>query len=203
MNTGAAGVIHNDNTLGAIATYPGVDEVMSTAIDPLAGIYRSGLMWFDQRNGIATRGFDQVEGIKDQDRPPSRRAADSAASRSSASRRPSRSATACGWMPISTVARMRTSPPSTARSSNCGRPMPMATAGTLVGTRTTSTINGQPGTYYFRTDDPDVIADPNNPTKPVFVPNAKYILVFKPGNGTGPSSFSSPVPTLCTPASPG
>ena len=37
---------------------------MSTAIDPLAGIYRSGLMWFDQRNGTATRGFDQVEGIK-------------------------------------------------------------------------------------------------------------------------------------------
>ena len=55
----------------------------------------------------------------------------------------------------------------------------------LVGTRVTSTINGQPGTYYFRTDDADVRADPANPTKPVFVPNAKYILVFKPGNGTG------------------
>ena len=35
--------IHNDNTLGSVVTYPGVDEVASTATDPLDGIYRSGL----------------------------------------------------------------------------------------------------------------------------------------------------------------
>ena len=49
----------------------------------------------------------------------------------------------------------------------------------LVGTRTTSTINGQPGTYYFRTDDPDVIGGDG---EPAFVDNASYVLVFKPGD---------------------
>ena len=53
---------HNENTLGSVVTYPGVDEIASSAMDPYSGINRNGLMWFDQNTGVATRGFDQVVG---------------------------------------------------------------------------------------------------------------------------------------------
>ena len=53
---------HNENTLGSVVTYPGVDEIASSAMDPYTGINRNGLMWFDQNTGVATRGFDQVIG---------------------------------------------------------------------------------------------------------------------------------------------
>ena len=45
-----------------MVTYPGVDEIASSAMDPYSGINRNGLMWFDQNTGVATRGFDQVVG---------------------------------------------------------------------------------------------------------------------------------------------
>ena len=53
---------HNENTLGSVVTYPGVDEIAASAMDPYSGINRNGLMWFDQNTGVATRGFDQVVG---------------------------------------------------------------------------------------------------------------------------------------------
>ena len=55
----------NENTLGSVVTYPGVDEIASSAMDPYSGINRNGLMWFDQNTGVATRGFDQVIGADD------------------------------------------------------------------------------------------------------------------------------------------
>ena len=56
---------HNENTLGSVVTYPGVDEIAASAMDPYSGINRNGLMWFDQNTGVATRGFDQVVGDQD------------------------------------------------------------------------------------------------------------------------------------------
>ena len=91
---------HNENTLGSVVTYPGVDEIASSAMDPYSGINRNGLMWFDQNTGVATRGFDQVVGDAGQPRPRrSRRAAGWVRSRCWASRRRWRSATGCGWTP--------------------------------------------------------------------------------------------------------
>ena len=59
---------HNENTLGSVVTYPGVDEIASSAMDPYSGINRNGLMWFDQNTGVATRGFDQVSVTDDTSR---------------------------------------------------------------------------------------------------------------------------------------
>ncbi len=52
---------HYENTLGGIATYPGVPQVASTAMDPLAAIRVAGLGWFSLANGAAQRGYNHTD----------------------------------------------------------------------------------------------------------------------------------------------
>jgi len=178
QNIGEAGVIHNDNTLGAVATYPGVDEVMSTAIDPLTGIYRSGLMWFDQRNGTATRGFDQVEGLKNVGSAAFQKGGGLGGVALLGVAAPVEIGNRV-WLDADLNGRQDPDEPAIDgavvelwTADAAGSPV------TKIGERTTATINGQPGTYYFRTDDTDIMVGANaNP----FVPNGSYTLVFRAG----------------------
>ncbi|WP_114423434.1 SdrD B-like domain-containing protein [Nocardioides houyundeii] len=54
------GVNHWDNTLGGVAAYPGLQEVASTAMDPLGAIRVSGLSWFSVDDGQTLRGYNQT-----------------------------------------------------------------------------------------------------------------------------------------------
>ena len=152
---------------------------MSTAIDPLTGIYRSGLMWFDQRNGIATRGFDQVEGIKTIGSATFQKGGGLGGVALLAVAAPVEIGNRV-WLDADLNGRQDADEPAIN-----GAVVELWTADDngepdeLVATRTTSTINGQPGTYYFRTDDPDVAGADG---APAFVDNTSYVLVFKPGS---------------------
>lgn len=53
-----SGYTHRDNALGSVVAYPGLDELASTAFDPLSGIRLSGLSWFDTLHGTALRGYE-------------------------------------------------------------------------------------------------------------------------------------------------
>ena len=52
---------HYENTLGGVATYPGVPQVASTAMDPLGAIRLAGLEWFSLTNGAAQRGYNHTD----------------------------------------------------------------------------------------------------------------------------------------------
>ena len=52
---------HYENTLGGVATYPGVPQVASTAMDPLSAIRLAGLEWFSLANGAAQRGYNHTD----------------------------------------------------------------------------------------------------------------------------------------------
>ena len=52
---------HYENTLGGVATYPGVPQVASTAMDPLGAIRLAGLQWFSLTNGAAQRGYNHTD----------------------------------------------------------------------------------------------------------------------------------------------
>ena len=60
QNLGTGGN-HYENTLGGIATYPGVPQVASTAMDPLGAIRLAGLEWFSLANGAAQRGYNHTD----------------------------------------------------------------------------------------------------------------------------------------------
>ena len=116
----------------------------------------------------------------------SRRAAVSAPSRSSGSVPRSRSATASGWTLTSTAGRTPTSPPSTVHPWSCGPTTETVRPLCLIGATTTATIDGQPGTYYFRSDDPALQNVPCAGQDPVsFTQNAAYIVVFPRRDGPG------------------
>lgn len=175
------GRIHNENTLGAVATYPGVDEVATTAIDPGAGIYRSGVMWFDQRDGHATRSFDQVDGMKDRDNPAFQKGGGLGAIAVLGVAAPVEIGNRV-WLDADLNGRQDADEPAIN-----GAIVELWTADAqgapadLLGTRTTSTIDGQPGTYYFRSDDADIAFNPDTPDVPAFVDDSEYVLIFRPG----------------------
>lgn len=181
QNRGLGG-IHNENTLGSVATYPGVDEVATTAIDPGPGLYRSGVMWFDQRNGTATRYFDQVKGKKDNKEPAFQKGGGLGSVALLGVAAPVEIGNRV-WLDADLNGRQDADEPAID-----GAVVELWTADAqgnpdqLVGTRTTATIDGQPGTYYFRSDDPDIMADPDDPAKPAFVDEGEYVLVFKAGD---------------------
>ncbi len=54
------GANHWENTLGAVVTYPGVQQVASTSMDPLNQIRVTGLSWFSLGNGAVQRGYNQT-----------------------------------------------------------------------------------------------------------------------------------------------
>lgn len=51
---------HQDVPLGSVVSYPGVNQVMSTAFDPLGSIRVSGAMWFNPTNGAPVRGYEHT-----------------------------------------------------------------------------------------------------------------------------------------------
>lgn len=171
---------HNEIGLGAVTSYPGSRELATTAMDPLADAYNTGLMWFDQRNGTATRGIDLVPGGGGgAGRPSFQKSGGLGAAALLAVAAPVEIGNRV-WLDADLNGRQDADEPAingavvelwTADAG--GQPVDK------IATRTTATIDGQPGTYYFRSDDSDVIAANN--AHP-FVPNASYVLVFQTGS---------------------
>ncbi|GAA3896224.1 hypothetical protein GCM10022381_42100 [Leifsonia kafniensis] len=171
---------HNENALGSVTSYPGSREVATTAMDPLSTAYRTGIMWFDERTGAATRGIDLVA---------------KGATRGSTSFQKSGGLGGTAllalaapveignrvWLDADLNGRQDADEPAIN-----GAVVELWTADVegkpadKIATRTTATVDGQAGTYYFRTDDPDVTAATN--AHP-FVANASYVLVFPAGSG--------------------
>ena len=136
-------------------------------------------MWFDQRNGTATRGFDQVEGIKSTGSAAFQKGGGLGGVALLAVAAPVEIGNRV-WLDADLNGRQDADEPAIN-----GAVVELWTADAngdadeLVASRTTSTINGQPGTYYFRTDDPDVTGADG---APAFVDNSSYVLVFKAGS---------------------
>lgn len=173
--------IHFENTLGSVMTYPGIDEVGVTAIDPGPGVYRSGIMWFDQRDGTATRYFDQVDGVKDIANPAFEKGGGLGAIALLGVAAPVEIGNRV-WLDADLNGRQDADEPAiNGAVVEIYEKNADGSRGALIGTRVTQTIDGQGGTYYFRSDDAYVATDPANPNKPALVRNADYELVFKPG----------------------
>ena len=137
-----------------MVTYPGVDEIASSAMDPYTGINRNGLMWFDQNTGVATRGFDQVIGAADT----TSETFQKGGGLGSVALLGVASPVEIGnrvWLDADLNGRQDPDEPAIN-----GAPVQLWSADEagapecLIGTTSTATINGQPGTYYFRSDTP-------------------------------------------------
>ena len=63
------GTNHYENTLGSVATYPGVPEVASTAMDPLDAVRLTGTTWFSLDDGTPERGYEHTRDPGAGDRP--------------------------------------------------------------------------------------------------------------------------------------
>lgn len=64
------GANHWENSLGSVAVVPGIDQVLSTSMDPLARARVSGLTWFSAGTGANSAGYTQTcssEGCYGQD----------------------------------------------------------------------------------------------------------------------------------------
>ena len=180
------GANHNESTLGSVVTYPGVDEIASSAMDPYTGINRNGLMWFDQNTGVATRGFDQVSGEADT----TSETFQKGGGLGSVALLGVASPVEIGnrvWLDADLNGRQdpgRAGDQRRARSS-CGPPTTAGAPECLIGTTSTATINGQPGTYYFRSDTPALqnVALRRDRRPVSFTTNASYVVVFPSGAG--------------------
>ncbi|WP_345069906.1 DUF5979 domain-containing protein [Leifsonia kafniensis] len=175
------GTSHNENALGAVVTYPGMGNgVATTAIDPRSGAYRSGLMWFDQDTGIADHGIDLMAGTGANGAPRFQKAGGLGGVALLAVAAPVEIGNRV-WLDADLNGRQDADEPAIN-----GAEVQLWTADVegnpvdKVATRTTKTVDGQPGTYSFRTDDADVTAATN--THP-FVANASYVLVFPANSG--------------------
>ncbi len=63
------GTNHYENTLGSVATYAGVPEVASTAMDPLDAVRLTGTTWFSLDDGTPERGYEHTRDPGAGDRP--------------------------------------------------------------------------------------------------------------------------------------
>ena len=188
------GGTHNENTLGSVVTYPGVDEIASSAMDPYSGINRNGLMWFDQNTGVATRGFDQVIGASDT----TSETFQKGGGLGSVALLGVASPVEIGnrvWLDADLNGRQDPDEPAIN-----GAPVQLWTADAagapqcLIGTTTTATVDGQPGTYYFRSDTPALqdVACPATGVPVSFTTNASYVVLFPgPGDADGPTGTTA------------
>lgn len=176
--------IHNEIALGSVVTYPGVEEVASTATDPLDGLYRSGIGWWDQSTGAMTRGFDQVRGTGDRGSTNFQKGGGLGSVALLGVAAPVEIGNRV-WLDADLNGRQDADEPAID-----GAPVQLWTADEndapqcLIGETTTATINEQPGTYYFRSDDPDLQGVACDGADDVsFTPVGDYVVVFPEGTG--------------------
>ena len=174
---------HNENTLGSVVTYPGVDEIASSAMDPYSGINRNGLMWFDQNTGVATRGFDQVVGDQNNQSSTFQKGGGLGSTALLGVAAPVEIGNRV-WLDADLNGRQDPDEPAIN-----GAPVQLWTADPAspdtpvckIGETKTATLDAQPGTYYFRSDD--------------------STCRTSPATGMTPSA-SSPTPTTCSSSRP-
>lgn len=182
------GIVHDEVALGSVVAYPGLSGVATTAIDPLDSLYRAGLMWFDERSGVATRGVELSVASPGEYTASFQKAGGLGGVTMLALAAPVEIGNRV-WLDADLNGRQDADEPAIN-----GAEVELWTAGengepvALVGTRTTKTIDGQGGTYYFRSDDPDMLAEANpNP----LVKERPYVLIFNKGKKlalTGPNA---------------
>ncbi|MCC6376839.1 MAG: hypothetical protein IT191_07455, partial [Microbacteriaceae bacterium] len=180
---------HREGTLGSNAILQGVDEVMSTMMDPLAPIRVGGLVWFNANNGDPQRGYDHEEDEDD-------------TTRSSGFQK--------GGGIGALALLLRDAPVEIGNrvwydadmdgiqdadeASINGAEVQLWTADTngspvtQIATTTTATVNGQAGTWYFRTEGSD-----GGTTG--FVKDANYVVVFPSGTGAVNLVWPAGMPT--------
>ena len=177
---------HNENTLGSVVTYPGVDEIAASAMDPYSGINRNGLMSFDQNTGVATRGFDQVVGDQNNQSSTFQKGGGLGSTALLGVAAPVEIGNRV-WLDADLNGRQDPDEPAIN-----GAPAELWTADPAspdtpvckIGETETATLDGQPGTYYFRSDNSKLQDVPCAGHDAVsFVPNANYVVVFPPGEG--------------------
>ena len=182
---------HNENTLGSVVTYPGVDEIAASAMDPYAGINRNGLMWFDQNTGVATRGFDQVVGDQNNTSATFQKGGGLGSVALLGVAAPVEIGNRV-WLDADLNGRQDADEPAINNA-----PVELWTAGAngapecKIGDTQTATVDGQPGTYYFRSDDPALRTSPVRQESVSFTTDQAYVVVF-PRRATGAVDLEGP-----------
>ncbi|MDH2413348.1 SdrD B-like domain-containing protein [Nocardioides sp. CER19] len=185
------GANHLENTLGGVVAYPGLQEVASTAMDPLGAIRVAGLSWFNVNNGAVVRGYNHTpdplptRGIEAQSAPtaPYFQKGGGMGAVSLLTREPPVEIGNRVWLDADFNGRQDPDEPAIQ-----GAPVSLyarGPGGAPVGPALASTTTNAAGEYYFRSDDipgfnPAATEDATLP----------YVVVF--GRGTGPVTFTGP-----------
>lgn len=181
------GVVHDETTLGAVAVLPGLNETVSTSFDPAEDYNGAGLRFLDLTDGHSVDGFNQYEqansyfgkaggigGI----------AALLTDAPVEIGNRVWYDADADGIQDADepaingAVVQLWTAD---------GSGNPISQVGS---SKTTATINGQPGTYYFRTQDADT--DPTSG----FTKDGNYVVKFVKGTGSPTYVWPGSTPSI-------
>ncbi|MBX3116538.1 MAG: hypothetical protein KF808_04240 [Cryobacterium sp.] len=169
---------HREATLGATAIAQGVDQVMSTMIDPLEPIRVGGLAWFNSTNGDIVRGYQQESDEGDINRSNGFQKGGGIGAVTLLLRDAPVEIGNRVWYDADLDGIQDADEPAIN-----GAPVQLWTADsngnplTLIGTTTTATVDGQPGTWYFRSE-----GSTGGTTG--FVKDANYVVVFPSGTGT-------------------
>ncbi|WP_167050518.1 DUF5979 domain-containing protein [Salinibacterium sp. ZJ77] len=169
---------HDEIALGAVVAHAGLKNVASTVMDPLEAILTTGLSWFDERNGTQTRGFEITASAQTGGSQSFQKAGNLGGVALLALAAPVEIGNRV-WLDADLNGRQDADEPAiNGARVELWTVDAQGEAEHLVGARTTTTIDGQPGTYYFRSDDPDVaLGEATHP----FIENASYVLRFLPG----------------------
>ncbi|MBX3068535.1 MAG: hypothetical protein KF844_07815 [Cryobacterium sp.] len=181
---------HREATLGATAALQGVNQVMSTMIDPLDPIRVGGLAWFDSLDGDIIRGYQHET---DEDHGSLKNGFQKGGGIGGVTLLLRDAPIEIGnrvWYDAdmdgiqdADEAAINGAPVQLWTADGSGNPV------TQIASTTTSTVNGQAGTWYFRTEGAS-----GGTTG--FVKNANYVVVFPSGSGTvnliWPAGMSTP-----------
>lgn len=168
-----AGANHREASLGAVVAAPGVDQVASTFMDPLGPVRVTGLAWFNSSNGNNVKGYQHTQDDGDSSSTATFQKGGGMGAVSLVVKAAPVEIGNRVWYDADLNGRQDADEPAIN-----GAPVSLfvadangAPTGPALASTTTATINGEPGTYYFRS------ADATNGV-PGFVKDAKYVVVF-------------------------
>ncbi|WP_166868762.1 DUF5979 domain-containing protein [Salinibacterium sp. ZJ70] len=170
------GTPHDEIALGAVLANPALKNVATTSIDPLEQILTAGLTWFDERRGTQSRGLELTGSLPGTGSPNFQKSGGLGGVALLAQEAPVEIGNRV-WLDADLNGRQDADEPAiNGALVELWSTDADGAAASLIATRTTATIDGQPGTYYFRTDDPDVTGGAAE-----FVARGDYLLRFLPG----------------------
>jgi hypothetical protein len=182
----AEGVVHDETTLGAVAIVPGTSQLTTTSFDAGLRYFGAGNRFLSLTDGRSMAGFDQYFGTN----PYFGKASGLGGIAYLLSDAPVEVGNRVWYdadldgIQDADEAAINDAPVQLWTADAGGNPV------TQLASTTTATINGQAGTYFFRT------ADAASGGTPGFVKDANYVIVFpQPGSGSPTLVWPSTVPT--------